>query len=78
MATFNTNTPSHADYRIGTFFNSALGLYGTLNETRVARKSMFARWKDARATRKILSALSDRELDDIGLARSDIDSVSRR
>lgn len=31
-------------------------------------------WKDARVTRKALSQLSDRELDDIGLARGDIDS----
>ncbi|SLN41427.1 hypothetical protein PEL8287_02069 [Roseovarius litorisediminis] len=38
----------------------------------------FAAWNDARATRKALSQLSDRELDDIGLCRSDIDSVVRQ
>jgi uncharacterized protein YjiS (DUF1127 family) len=32
-------------------------------------------WNDARVTRKALSALSDRELDDIGLCRADIDRV---
>ncbi|PWE29435.1 hypothetical protein DDZ14_16945 [Maritimibacter sp. 55A14] len=32
-------------------------------------------WKNARQTRKELSRLSDRELADIGLSRSDIDSV---
>lgn len=32
-------------------------------------------WNDARATRKALSQLSDRELDDIGLCRGDIDTV---
>ena len=32
-------------------------------------------WVDARATRKALSQLSDRELDDIGLSRSDIDRI---
>ena len=32
-------------------------------------------WNDARVTRKSLSALTDRELDDIGLLRSDIDRV---
>ncbi|MFY8145490.1 MAG: DUF1127 domain-containing protein [Rhodobacter sp.] len=32
-------------------------------------------WSDARATRKALSALSDRELDDIGLCRGDIDHI---
>ena len=31
-----------------------------------------AAWNDARRTRKVLSQLSDRELDDIGLARGDI------
>lgn len=34
-------------------------------------------WNDARITRKALSGLSDRELDDIGLIRGDIDSVAR-
>lgn len=34
-----------------------------------------AAWNDARVTRKSLSKLSDRELDDIGLSRGDIDSV---
>jgi uncharacterized protein YjiS (DUF1127 family) len=32
-------------------------------------------WNDARATRKALSSLSDRELDDIGLCRGDIDRI---
>jgi uncharacterized protein YjiS (DUF1127 family) len=35
-------------------------------------------WNDRRATRKALSQLSDRELDDIGLSRGDIDRVARR
>ncbi|GGO58738.1 Uncharacterized conserved protein YjiS, DUF1127 family [Roseovarius pacificus] len=34
-------------------------------------------WNDARVTRAALSQLTDRELDDIGLSRSDIQSVSR-
>lgn len=33
-------------------------------------------WNDARVTRKALSALTDRELEDIGLIRGDIDSVA--
>lgn len=33
-------------------------------------------WNDARATRKALNALTDRELDDIGLVRGDIDDVA--
>ncbi|MFX0544967.1 DUF1127 domain-containing protein [Roseovarius sp. S1116L3] len=38
----------------------------------------FTAWKDARATRKALSVLSDRELDDIGLTRADIANFSIR
>ncbi|MBD9526514.1 MULTISPECIES: DUF1127 domain-containing protein [Paracoccus] len=36
-----------------------------------------AAWNDARVTRNELSRLTDRELDDIGLTRGDIESVSR-
>lgn len=35
-------------------------------------------WNDARVTRKALAALSDRELDDIGLCRADIDQITAR
>lgn len=35
-----------------------------------------ADWNDARMTRKVLANLSDRELDDIGLCRGDIDLVA--
>lgn len=35
-------------------------------------------WNDARATRNALSRLTDRELDDIGLSRGDIEWVSHR
>jgi len=35
-------------------------------------------WRNRRATRKALAELSDRELDDIGIHRSDIDRVARR
>ncbi|WP_232530326.1 DUF1127 domain-containing protein [Pacificitalea manganoxidans] len=34
-------------------------------------------WNDTRLTRKALSALTDRELDDIGLTRSDVDALGR-
>jgi uncharacterized protein YjiS (DUF1127 family) len=33
-------------------------------------------WNDARMTRNTLSTLTDRELDDIGLVRGDIDDVA--
>ncbi len=35
-------------------------------------------WKKERATRDALNKLSDRELDDIGLCRGDIDMIARR
>jgi len=35
-------------------------------------------WNDARVTRKALSQLSARELDDIGLIPGDIDALSRK
>jgi uncharacterized protein YjiS (DUF1127 family) len=34
-------------------------------------------WNDARVTRKALSTLTDRELEDIGLIRGDIDMVAQ-
>ncbi|MCU9847336.1 DUF1127 domain-containing protein [Defluviimonas sp. WL0024] len=37
-----------------------------------------AAWNDARVTRNALSKLSDRELDDIGLCRGDIDAIAMR
>jgi uncharacterized protein YjiS (DUF1127 family) len=35
-----------------------------------------ANWNDRRMTRSALGKLSDRELDDIGLCRGDIDNVA--
>ena len=37
-----------------------------------------ASWNDARVTRNALSKLSDRELDDIGLSRGDIEFIASR
>lgn len=39
--------------------------------------SLFSAWNDARVTRKELSRLTDRELDDIGLCRGDIERIAR-
>ena len=47
------------------------GVIGTIVST-------FAAWNDARVTRNALSRLTDRELDDIGLSRGDIDSIGNR
>ncbi|MBF9043293.1 DUF1127 domain-containing protein [Rhodobacterales bacterium HKCCE4037] len=47
------------------------------NATRVlsGMVAKIAAWNDARVTRKALSALTNRELDDLGLTRGDIDDV---
>lgn len=37
----------------------------------------FQAWNDARVTRNALNRLSDRELDDIGLCRGDIEFLGR-
>lgn len=49
--------------RIGAFLASTVGA--------------IAAWNDARMTRNTLNALSDRELEDIGLIRGDIDTVAQ-
>lgn len=38
----------------------------------------FIRWNEARVTRKALSQLTLRELNDIGLATGDIERIARR
>lgn len=37
----------------------------------------FQNWNDQRSTAKVLSALTDRELADIGMIRGDIEGVTR-
>ncbi|GAA6176622.1 DUF1127 domain-containing protein [Sulfitobacter pacificus] len=39
--------------------------------------SAIVAWNDARVTRSALASLTDRELDDIGLVRGDIDAVAQ-
>jgi uncharacterized protein YjiS (DUF1127 family) len=41
----------------------------------VARAEALRDWNDRRITRRALSALSDRELDDIGLCRGDVELI---
>lgn len=66
MASFDTTRTSYGAIgitaRIGSVVSSLLGT--------------FAAWNDTRVTRNALSQLSDRELDDIGLVRGDIDMVA--
>jgi uncharacterized protein YjiS (DUF1127 family) len=42
-----------------------------------ASGAAFQNWNSGRVTRKALSKLSNRELDDIGLCRSDIEMIGR-
>ena len=66
MAAYDTTRTAYGSVmavsRVSTF---VMGLFGTV-----------VAWNDARVTRNALAALSDRELDDIGLIRGDIDLVS--
>jgi uncharacterized protein YjiS (DUF1127 family) len=55
---------AHSNGRFGQFFAS---LYARFNS-----------WNDARVTRNALSQLSDRELEDIGLCRGDIDFIAHK
>ena len=63
MAAFDTTRPAYGSA------SAVSGFFSRVLATVVA-------WNDARVTRKALSALSDRELEDIGLARGDIEHVA--
>ncbi|MEP5730575.1 MAG: DUF1127 domain-containing protein [Sulfitobacter sp.] len=66
MATFDT-------FRTATGSSAAAsGIFAIFFRTIAS----FVAWNDARATRNTLAKLSDRELDDIGLIRGDIDEVA--
>jgi uncharacterized protein YjiS (DUF1127 family) len=57
--------------------------FGAISTYRISRMiddtmAALAAWNDARITRKALGRLSDRELDDIGLCRGDIELIARR
>jgi uncharacterized protein YjiS (DUF1127 family) len=67
MATFDTSRTTYGSAGIASRF------FGSLNSVLA---SVIA-WNDARVTRNALSSLTDRELADIGLSRSDIDDVAQ-
>ncbi|SPH24598.1 hypothetical protein DEA8626_03649 [Defluviimonas aquaemixtae] len=62
MSVIATNRPAAGNFS---------GLFGAL-------VNAFVGWNDARVTRNALNHLTDRELDDIGLVRGDIDSIAPR
>ena len=66
MAVIETTRPG----AVGTGFGA--GLLATLRSAMASFRS----WNDTRATRAALNKLSDRELEDIGLCRGDIDTLS--
>ncbi len=66
MAAFDT---THSAYGAASVAGKISGYFATLIASIVS-------WNDARVTRNALSSLSDRELDDIGLCRGDIESVA--
>ncbi len=66
MAAFDTTRPAYgSSSAVSSFFGFFSGIVASV-----------AAWNDARVTRNALSALSDRELEDIGLIRGDIDLVA--
>lgn len=66
MATFDTTRTTYGSASVASRFSKFIN----------ATVSAVVAWNDARVTRKALSALSDRELEDIGLVRGDIDHVA--
>ncbi|SDD29134.1 DUF1127 domain-containing protein [Ruegeria marina] len=52
------------------------GLVGRIAAVYNSIASAIVEWNDARVTRNALSKLSDRELEDIGMSRSDIEAVA--
>lgn len=63
MAAFDTSRPTYAVGHKG---------FGAFATSLIAAVSA---WNDTRMTRKALSKLSDRELEDIGLTRGDVDAL---
>ena len=62
-------------YRANTLTAAKSGLNLNFISTAYAA---FVAWNDERVTRKALSTLTNRELEDIGLVRGDIDDIARR
>jgi uncharacterized protein YjiS (DUF1127 family) len=67
MTTFDTNRTSYGSTTVAARISGAFhAAYGSV-----------VSWNDARMTRNTLSSLTNRELDDIGLTRGDIEMIAR-
>ena len=66
MAAFDSTRTAYA----------SVDLIGRLGQKVSDLVATLVAWNDARVTRKALEQLTDRELDDIGLCRGDIEYVS--
>ena len=67
---------------MATYETSRTAPFGAITVFRMVQSfggiaTAFQTWNSARITRKALSKLSNRELDDIGLCRGDIDMIGR-
>ncbi len=63
MSVIDSSRSHHASAGFGGFFARA--------------RNVVSDWNERRTTRNALSQLSDRELDDIGLVRGDIEVIAR-
>nr|WP_267137939.1 DUF1127 domain-containing protein [Anianabacter salinae] len=57
--------------------DATAGIGGAISTSVTRFFTRLSDWNAARITRRALSKLSDHELDDIGLARGDLDSFNR-
>ena len=58
--------------------HSTPAFFGHIGQSIAAAFGALATWNDARVTRNALSRLSDRQLDDIGMCRGDIEAMTHR
>ncbi len=56
--------------------SGSFGLVGRIGATLTSAANAVFEWNDARVTRNALKGLTDRELEDIGLCRGDIDAIA--
>ncbi len=58
--------------------SGSFGLFGRIGAFFASVVTAVVDWNEARMTRNALNQLSNRELDDIGLCRGDIDNLGSR